>query len=106
MLGGGKVNKKNILILLSIVFVTILVSGILISLKVENMAYEEDTKELKAKVISVEGNSITIQDSDNIIYTFGMDGDDIHIGDFIKIEYTGVLNKNLYLQDVRLSKTI
>ena len=92
-------NKKNILILLLIVFVTILVSGILISLKVENMAYEEDTKELKAKVISVEGNSITIQDSDNIIYTFGMDGDDIHIGDFIKIEYTGDLNKNLDLQD-------
>lgn len=99
MLGGGKVNKKNILILLLIVFVTILVSGILISLKVENMAYEEDTKELKAKVISVEGDSITIQDSDNIIYTFGMDGDDIHIGDFIKIEYTGDLNKNLDLQD-------
>lgn len=92
-------NKKNILIALSIVFVTILVSGILISMKVEDEAQDMDTKELAAKVISIDGDYVTLQDSDNIIYTFGMNSEDIQVGELMEIEYTGDLNKNIDLQN-------
>ena len=92
-------NKKNILIALSIVFVTILASGILISLRVNKGTQVDDTNELLASVINTDGDYVTVQDSNNIIYTFGMNDDDIQVGDFLKIEYSGDLNKNFDLQN-------
>ena len=65
-------NKKNILIALSIVFVTILASGILISLRVNKGTQVDDTNELLASVINTDGDYVTVQDSNNIIYTFGI----------------------------------
>lgn len=91
-------NKKNILIALVIVFVTILASGILISLRVNKSADVQDTNELLATVINAGDDFITVQDSNNIIYTFGISDDEIKAGDFMKIEYSGDLNKNFDLQ--------
>ena len=95
-------NKKKFLIFFSIVFVAILVCGVLFSFKVDNMTHEKAVKELRARVINVDGDYITFQDSDNIIYTFGMNSDGIQVGDFISIEYIDDLNKNLDLQDSKI----
>ena len=93
-------NKKNILIALSTIFVAVLVSGILISLRANEETQVSDVKELSAKVINIDEDYVTVQDSDNVIYTFLMGDDlDIEVGEFMKFEYTGDLDRNFSLQN-------
>lgn len=51
------------------------------------------TKKIEAMVLSSNGKELTVQDSNNIIYTFKTADVSTEIGDHIIIEYTGVLDK-------------
>ena len=66
--------------------------------KANNNVLEEENKSLVAMVITSSDNSVTVMDSDNIIYTFGMN-EGAEVGDVINIEYKGDLNKNLDIQN-------
>ncbi|MCI8575489.1 MAG: beta-hexosaminidase [Bacilli bacterium] len=60
---------------------------------------EEITKDqISTTVMSVNKNSLTVQDANNIIYTFETPNPNVKSGDNIIIEYTGILNKSIELQ--------
>lgn len=59
----------------------------------------KSTKKLEATVIAIDNDSISVQDNNNIIYTFNNQTINTNIGDKIVIEYTGLLNKNYNIQD-------
>ena len=47
-------------------------------------------------------STFTIQDSNNIIYTFVIVDNNLSVGDVIELEYNGSLNKNKALQDSKV----
>jgi len=63
----------------------------------------KQTKTLQATILTKNDNSITIQDKNNIIYTFKTDNIDTKIGENILLEYTGLLNKNNEFQDINIT---
>ena len=60
---------------------------------------KEEKKKLISMVMSVDDDKVTLQDSNHIIYTFGVVDSNISVGDVIELEYSGSLNKNKTLQD-------
>ena len=89
-------NKKMIACLIG-VFVVIAGSLIIMSLGKDDSL--SDTKKISARVLKVEDSTLTIQDSDNIIYTFNVDDIDTDVGENIVLKYTGILDKNTQMQD-------
>ena len=59
-----------------------------------------ETSEISATVLKNENDMITVQDSDNVIYTFDARNIDVEVGQNVFIEYTGLLDKNLEVQDI------
>ena len=55
-------------------------------------------------VLSINESSITLRDSNHIIYTVNINAIDVSIGDNVLIEYTGELNKNKEVQDILVEK--
>lgn len=55
-------------------------------------------------VLSINESSITLRDSNHIIYTININAIDVSIGDNVLIEYTGELNKNKEIQDILVEK--
>lgn len=58
-----------------------------------------ETNEITGTVLKKENDSITIQDEQNIIYTFHSEKNDSKIGDEITLKYTGILRKNQETQE-------
>lgn len=58
---------------------------------------------LAATVLSISDDNVTVQDSENIIYTFHTKNFKFNAGDHIIIEYTGLLNKNTEYQNVTIN---
>lgn len=80
-----------------IAFTIIIILMIGISFSIEN---KEIKKLLTGQVIYINSNQITIQDDNNIIYTFNNDNLITNIGDNITIEYDKELNKNTEFQEI------
>lgn len=59
-----------------------------------------EVSEINAKVLKSENNEITIQDSNNVIYTFNANNMDVEVGSNVFIEYTGLLNKDIEIQNI------
>jgi len=93
--------NKNILIYLSI-FLVVITSSILLMKNIGNNNITSKVNKLEAKVLSVSNNDLTIQDSENIIYTVEIKNTSVNIGDNILIEYTGILDKNKEKQDISI----
>lgn len=92
-------NKKNI-ILTSVICILLIASITLISfLSTKNNL---KTKNMDATVLTMKNDKVTIQDKDSIIYTFDVKDMDVKIGENISIEYTGILDKNKDIQDIRV----
>lgn len=88
-------NKKAIVCLVGVI--TVIIGGLIImGLNKDNSS----AKEINAKVLSVEDSSLTIQDSNNVIYTFNVEDVDANVGENIVLKYTGILDKNTQVQDV------
>jgi len=60
------------------------------------------TNELTATVLEIENNKITLQDKNNIIYTFNMEDIDFDIGSILTLKYSGLLNKDKNLQNTKV----
>lgn len=80
-----------------IAFTIIIILMIGISFSIEN---NEIKKVLTGQVIYINNNQITIQDDNNIIYTFNGNNLITNIGDNITIEYDKELNKNTEFQEI------
>lgn len=89
-------NKK---IIMGIIGIIILIVIIFISINLFSKKEEKDTKDITATVLATNDSELTIQDSENIIYTFNVDDIDVNIGDKILLKYMGLLNKDKELQD-------
>lgn len=94
-------NKKNKLVFLALVVIGI----ILIICFVANRNKEEKDKAnyLRATVLTVSNDSITVRDGYNLIYTFDSVNDfELTPGETVVLEYTGVLDKNVENQNISI----
>lgn len=94
-------RKKSVIVILLFIFMALTLFGIFYNNPKDEkkVNLKEKTNTLNAMVINKENGKITVQDSDNIIYTFNLDAD-FNIGDTVQIEYDGDLDKNNELQDI------
>ena len=92
---------KKILLYFSI-FLIIVTGGIML-MKETNKNLIAETNKLTATVLSVGDDNLTVQDSENIIYTFHTKDFKYNTGDHIIIEYTGLLNRNTEYQNVTIN---
>lgn len=90
--------NKKILGYLSI-FLVVLAGGILLLKETGNDVVKQNNK-IEATVLNIGNTSLTIQDSENIIYTLEVKDTNVSVGDNISIEYTGILDRNKEIQDV------
>lgn len=93
-----KPNLKFFLIGCTAIF--ILSIGIMCAFKKEEKKVE--TNEISGIVLKKEKDQITIQDDQNIIYTFHSEKNDSKVGDEIILTYTGILRKNQEMQENKI----
>lgn len=90
------INKK---ILMSFIGVFIVIMCSIISIVSFDKKEPLKTKKITVTVLGVRNNKLTVQDENDIIYTFNLDDITADIGDNLLIEYTGVLDKNSSIQE-------
>ncbi len=88
-------NKK---ILICILCVALLLTLTLIFIPKKK---ELNVQKIEATVLYKDDNLIKFQDNDNVIYTFN-ENVDLQIGDYVILEYTGLLDKNKEIQDGKI----
>lgn len=96
-------EKKKLFITLGLV---ILLLGGIFTFKVldkdkTNSSKEKD-KSIEVVVLSIDNEKLTVQDKNNIIYTFNASDMDLSIGSSIVLEYSGVLDKNKDIQESKI----
>ena len=79
--------------------ITLLV-GLFVLFGIHNLSKDISTNKLEATVLSIDDSKVMVQDKNNIIYTFEVDDMSSCYGENVMLEYTGILNKNMELQDV------
>lgn len=91
---------------LTIIICAVLVIGFFFFIfgKDKNEEDTEEVRELNAVVISNTEDTITVQDVNNVIYTFEFANANNVIGNQVLIEYTGILDKNANIQAVSVLK--
>lgn len=94
-------KKRKILITLGLVI--LLLGGIFAfksfdKKKVDNTNKKKNDKSIEVVVLSLENEKLTVQDKNNVIYTFDYNNENLSIGNNIIIEYSGVLDKNKSIQ--------
>ena len=87
-------NKKNILGIVGI-FVLIIIVALTVML---NKDKEIDTIKIYATVLSTTEETLTVQDTNNVIYTFYKENLEIASGDYVVIEYSGILEDGRLIQ--------
>ncbi len=92
-------NKKVIVCIFAI-FVC-MITAVLVNPEANTTT--KKTSSMKANVLEVSSDYITVSDKDNVIYTFMGDGNDsFEIGESINIKYDGKLNKNTEKQTAKV----
>ena len=97
-------NKVKILGVIAIIILIIIVV-LTINHKKENYDLEV-SEEINGKILSVSSDGLTIQDDENLIYTFKDFKDDgnLTVGDSFVFNYKGTLNKNTCEQTASILK--
>ena len=94
-------KKKSIILVLIIIF-------LLCFLGINNKNNKEEpiinTNKLIGTIISISNNKITIQDKNNIIYSFNKDFPKSTIGTKVEITYDGKINKNQENQNINIKE--
>lgn len=88
--------KKNYLFIASIL---ILLTIVFLEIRFNN---KENANNLTGKVLNINKENVTIQDDNDVIYTFNIKKNDIDIGDKIVIKYTGVIDKENHEQHCKV----
>lgn len=88
--------NKKIIIMLSIFAVSISSIGVVFS--VLKKSSHEKTSEIIGTVMKYNGSSVTIKDENLDLYTLNFKSTDFDVGDYLAIEYTGILKKDGKIQ--------
>lgn len=91
--------ERKYIILMCAVILIVVGSFIFINKK-EEKGKNESTNTINATIIGKDDGLVTIETSDNIIYTLNYNNNDIELGNNVAIEYTGLLNQNTTIQDI------
>lgn len=94
---------KSLRVVLILLFFIIVIAGIIGICKKEEIVEKKATKSLVATVTNVEGKNVTVQDNNNVIYTFKMNKKTPKVGQLVSIEYKGKLNKKSTLQTLKVT---
>lgn len=92
------INKKNYIYTISALIIVVAFSLLFLPKEEKTL----NTSKLTATVITSYTDQITVQDEQNIIYTFNVERNDFKAGDNLIIEYTGLLDKNKEQQTTEL----
>ncbi len=92
-------KKKTIIGIISL-FVLSLILLLAYKSKDLNVNKNIPTNNIEVTILKKEHNLITVQDKDNIVYTFKSDIIDTDIGNNIILTYSGILDKNKEIQDI------
>lgn len=93
-------NKKVIVCIFAI-FIC-MITAVLVNPEAKTTTTKK-TSSMKATVLEVSSDYITVSDKDNVIYTFLGNGDDsFEVGESISIKYDGKLNKNKEKQTAKV----
>lgn len=91
-------NKK----LWIIITILIILLGIFLILFKVNKKEKVTSKNITTNVLAKEKNKLTVQDKNNVIYTFDMDSDDVEVGNKVVVEYTGLLSRGINKQTCKV----
>ena len=86
-------------IILSILVISVVIAGVIVFNQENHKDSVKKNKKLTATVMKIENNQVTVQDSNNIIYTFSVEDTELSLGDTINLEYKGSINKNKSKQE-------
>ena len=92
-------KKQNLVVF--IIFLVLI--GLIISNGKKNNK-EEKLNTLQGNIVNIKENTFTIQDKENGIYTINVEDTDANLGDSIILYYTGLLNKEIELQNIHVEK--
>ena len=96
-------KKRKILITLGLVI--LLLGGIFAFNtfdKKEIVTQKKKEKSIEVVVLALDNEKLTVQDKNNVIYTFDYNNENLSIGNNIIIEYSGVLDKNKSIQTSKI----
>lgn len=92
------INKRKYLYLIPVAILLLLLTVLFLP----NNKAQTSTNKLTATVLSNNNDKLTVQDENNLIYTFNVEKSNYKSGDKLVIEYTGVLTKNTEKQNNNL----
>lgn len=95
--------KKIGIFLFIILLIGLLLYPVTQTKEEEKTGIEIEETQLNGLVLKTSENKITIQDENNIIYTFETTPKDIAVGDSITLKYEGTLNKNQEYQTIEIT---
>lgn len=90
-------------IMISIIGTITLLVGLFVLFGIHTQDKTIQINTLKGTIMSKENEKVMLQDKNNIIYTFETNDMEAKTGSNIVLEYTGLLNKNIELQDVSIT---
>lgn len=93
-------------ILITVVLIMLLISSIFVLKqldKSDNISkVRKNKKSIEAVIVSLDKEKVTVQDKNNVIYTFNYFDESLSLGSNIVIEYSGVLDKNKDIQESKI----
>lgn len=90
--------ERKYIILMCAVILIVVSSFIFINKKEEQK--EESTSTINATIIGKDDSLVTIETSNNMIYTLNYSSNNVELGNNVAIEYTGLLNQDSKIQDI------
>ena len=91
--------KRNKRIIIGTVSVIILILIYGISLIVSSEGDNELIQSIEGTVLAINDDLLTIEDDNDTVYTFIAENVDVGVGEEIKLDYKGILNKEKDIQD-------
>lgn len=88
-------NRKRIFVIICIVLIAAVISLKLVLDKDDKL----ESIKIEATVLSTTETTLTVQDSKNVIYTFYKENLEVVAGDYVVIEYSGVLEDGKLIQE-------
>lgn len=92
-------KKRKIFIILGLIILVLGLIFIFAFLRHDKDEDKKKNKSMEAVILSINNDKLTVQDKNNVIYTFSATDIDLSIGSSIVIEYSGVLDKNKDMQE-------
>ncbi len=91
--------NKNMIITIVAIFVVLL--GTVLVLNMNNNK-TTTTNKIEATILSIGEGSLTVKDDNDGVYTFKGDSSDLTVGSKVVIEYSGLLNRDAEVKDIKL----